>query len=77
MEADEAVLSYLTELSYDPAYGARPVRGTLQNQIQKQVARKILSKDIRAGDTIQLTLGENNQIIFTKSQPAAENESES
>ena len=77
VEADEAVLSYLTELSYDPAYGARPVRGTLQNQIQKQVARKILSKDILAGDTIQLTLGENNQIIFTKSQPAAENESES
>ncbi|QQD76613.1 AAA family ATPase [Curtobacterium sp. YC1] len=45
---------WLAERGYDPVYGARPLRRLMQRQIDDQLARAILSGDVRDGDTVRV-----------------------
>ncbi|HUX50737.1 MAG TPA: ATP-dependent chaperone ClpB [Spirochaetia bacterium] len=47
----------LADLGFDPAFGARPLKRTIQNEIQNPLARKLLAGEIKDGDTIAVTLG--------------------
>lgn len=49
--ADEA-LDYLAEKSYDPRYGARPVRRTLTERIEDELAGRMLDGEYKSGDTV-------------------------
>lgn len=49
---------YLAKLSYDPAYGARPVGRTMQQVVLSPVATAILSGDVAAGQTLQISYRE-------------------
>jgi len=40
------------ERGYDPAYGARPLKREIQNDIENPAARLILQGDYREGDTL-------------------------
>ena len=41
----------LAKEGYDPNYGARPLRRLIQNKILNPLAEKIISKQIKEGDT--------------------------
>jgi ATP-dependent Clp protease ATP-binding subunit ClpC len=47
-------LELLAKLSYDPEYGARPVRRKLQDLVEDPIAEKILSGEFKKGDTIKI-----------------------
>jgi len=42
--------------SYDPAFGARPVKRALQRRLRDPLAEKILAEEIGAGDTVVVTV---------------------
>jgi len=42
----------LTDIGYDPAYGARPLRRAIQKHIQDPLALSILSGEFREGDAV-------------------------
>jgi ATP-dependent Clp protease ATP-binding subunit ClpB len=44
--------AWLAEKGYDPAYGARPLKRVIQKYLQDPLAEKILSGDIKDGDTV-------------------------
>ncbi|HQN04155.1 MAG TPA: ATP-dependent chaperone ClpB [Anaerolineaceae bacterium] len=44
--------SYLAEAGYDPAFGARPLKRTIQRDLQDPLAMKLLSGEYAEGDTI-------------------------
>ncbi|MGI8424552.1 MAG: ATP-dependent chaperone ClpB [Chloroflexota bacterium] len=46
--------AYLGREGYDPVFGARPLRRTIQREIENSLARRILSGEIRDGDTVQI-----------------------
>src|SRR6056297_2417948 len=50
----------LLELGFDPAYGARPLRRVIQNQIKDELAMLLLEEKIKEGDkiTVNFTDGE-------------------
>ena len=50
----EAARSHVIENGYDPIYGARPLKRYLQKYVETLTARKILSGDVHAGDTLIL-----------------------
>ena len=54
IEASPAALSLLAEKSYDPQYGARPVRRKLQDLIEDPIAEKILDGSFQAGTLIKV-----------------------
>jgi ATP-dependent Clp protease ATP-binding subunit ClpB len=58
LEVNQKAQEYLAELGFDPDYGARPLKRTIQKELQDPLAMAILSGDFKAGDTIQVDVGE-------------------
>jgi len=48
----DAALDYLADVGFDPVYGARPLKRTIQRELETVVARGILAGDFSDGDTI-------------------------
>ena len=51
VEVSAAVEEALAQEGYDPQYGARPLRRLIQSKILNPLAEKIISKEIKEGDT--------------------------
>lgn len=51
--SDEAV-KHIAQVGYDPAFGARPVRRAIQNELQNQLAKMLLEGDYTEGSNIQI-----------------------
>ena len=64
---DEA-LDYLVDIGFDPVYGARPLKRTIQKQLENNMAIGILSGDYADGDTIMVVVI-NDRIHIRKAQP--------
>ncbi len=47
-----AALDYLADVGFDPVFGARPLKRTIQREVETAVAQKILRGDVNDGDTI-------------------------
>ena len=62
LEVTDAAKDWLIELGYDPVYGARPLRRVLQTKAETMIARRILSGDLRAGDTLILDVEDDSLI---------------
>ena len=52
VELTDAAKEFIIEQGYDPAYGARPLKRTLQRRIQDPLALQILQGDVREGDHV-------------------------
>ena len=48
--------AWLAERGYDPVYGARPLRRLMQHEIDDNLARALLSGEVRDGDTVRVDL---------------------
>ena len=62
----EAAKAQVVENGYDPVYGARPLKRYLQNYVETLAAKKILSGDVHAGDTLELDVRDGQFIINVK-----------
>jgi ATP-dependent Clp protease ATP-binding subunit ClpB len=56
LDAEPAVLDFLSEKGYDPAFGARPLKRVMQQRIMNPMSREILSGQISKDSVIMLTL---------------------
>jgi ATP-dependent Clp protease ATP-binding subunit ClpB len=52
LQVSDAAREWLALNGFDPVYGARPLRRLVQTAIGDQLARALLSGDIRDGDTV-------------------------
>ena len=52
LELSDEARELLTEEGYDPAYGARPLKRTIQQRLQNPLANEILAGNIPEGSTI-------------------------
>ena len=57
---------YLIEKGYDPKYGARPLRRTIQNMIEDKLAEKILDGAVKEGDEVEVAKGEEGLLFAAK-----------
>jgi len=56
LEVSEAGREWLALNGFDPVYGARPLRRLVQSAIGDQLAKQLLSGDVREGDTVRVDL---------------------
>lgn len=63
LEVSDDAKKWLGERGYDPAYGARPLRRLIQQAIGDSLAKKLLSGEIWDGDTVHVTVGEDNLVV--------------
>jgi ATP-dependent Clp protease ATP-binding subunit ClpB len=67
-EISPAACDFLVERGYDPVYGARPLKRSIQREIENPIATKLLENTFIAGDTIYIDQGENG-LIFSNKAP--------
>jgi ATP-dependent Clp protease ATP-binding subunit ClpB len=60
IEVTEKAQQYLADQGYDPDFGARPLKRTIQKQLQDPLALAILSGEFIVGDTIRVDVGEKS-----------------
>jgi len=57
LSLDHEAIEWLAAKGYDPAYGARPLKRVLQQELQDPLAEKILLGEILDGSTVKVTSG--------------------
>ena len=71
VELAPAARSWLAKAGYDPAFGARPLRRTLQKHIESPLSVKLLSGEFASGGLVMVDVDtKNDAIVFHAAQPA-------
>ncbi|HLX26578.1 MAG TPA: ATP-dependent chaperone ClpB, partial [Candidatus Cybelea sp.] len=69
---DDAAKRHIVKVGYDPHYGARPLKRTIQKELETPIGRKILAGDINEGDTVNVGFDENRaELTFNVGEPVA------
>ena len=63
LEVTEAARTWLAEHGFDPIYGARPLRRLVQKEIGDQLARAILSGEVRDGDAVTVDVLDDGLVL--------------
>lgn len=56
LEVSDEALDYLAEAGFDPVYGARPLKRTIQQKLENPLAQSILTGQFTPGHTIDVVL---------------------
>ena len=65
VELTEAAKNFLVSEGYDPMYGARPLKRTIQRRVLDPLAMRVLEGEFREGDRITVDVGDN-ELTFQK-----------
>ena len=63
LQADDDAVAALAKDGFDPRYGARPLRRTLQNEVEDVVAEQMLDGKLQSGDTAHVRLRDDKVVI--------------
>lgn len=66
LEIDDADKEKIALMGFSSEYGARPIKGTIRNQLKRPLSRMIIANEIHKGDALKVTLTDENEIKFTK-----------
>ena len=64
-EIREQALDLLGEADFDPAYGARPLKRAIQNQLENPLANEILAGNFIGGDVVKVDV-DSEKLTITK-----------
>ena len=56
LQVDQKAKTFLIDKGYDEKYGARPLRRTIQSQLEDKLAEEILDGTIHEGDLVKVTV---------------------
>jgi ATP-dependent Clp protease ATP-binding subunit ClpB len=59
-------LGYLGEAGFDPVYGARPLKRTIQQQLENPLAQALLTGQFQTGDTVTVSLSKGVLVFKSK-----------
>ena len=69
LDVTSAAREWLALTGYDPIYGARPLRRLIQTAIGDQLARALLSSEVKDGDTVIVDLNPAKDSLDLRSGP--------
>jgi ATP-dependent Clp protease ATP-binding subunit ClpB len=69
LEVTPEAIEYLTEVGYDPDFGARPLKRAIQRELQDPLALSILSGEFQEGDLIRVERSEEGLRFVPLIQP--------
>ena len=67
---DDKAMDFLVEKGYDPTYGARPMRRSVERYLEDPLAEEILKGNLHEGEPVRVTM-EENKLVFTQNTPAS------
>src|SRR5438045_3405677 len=69
LDVSDAAKDLLAEAGFDPVYGARPLRRTIQRLVLDPLAQSVLKGELHEGDTIRVDTS-GGEMTFTDERPA-------
>jgi ATP-dependent Clp protease ATP-binding subunit ClpB len=72
VELTDGAKDFVVAEGYDPMYGARPLKRTIQRRILDPLAMRVLEGEFKEGDQVGVDVGENG-LSFVKKQTAGVN----
>jgi ATP-dependent Clp protease ATP-binding subunit ClpA len=70
LDIDEDVRSFLIEKGFDPQYGARPLKRTIQRYLEDPLAEELIAGHFKSGVPIHVSV-EGEHLKFTQAQKVA------
>ena len=67
-EVTDRAKQALVQEGYDPAYGARPLRRTIQRRVENPLAKRVLSGEFTEGDRLLVDLDDQGGYTFTRTE---------
>jgi ATP-dependent Clp protease ATP-binding subunit ClpB len=74
LDITESAKALIAEKGYDPIYGARPLKRTIQRMIQDPLAVKILAGEFTEGDLVKIE-SDGGELAFSRGSAASPGES--
>jgi ATP-dependent Clp protease ATP-binding subunit ClpB len=68
VQLTDAAKERLVREGYDPTYGARPLKRTIQRRVLDPLAMRVLEGEFREGDTVIVDAGDGDALRFEKRQ---------
>ena len=72
MRLSDTSLDVLTQLGYNPEYGARPLKRVVQRELETPLARALLKQTIADGDTAEFVSDPSTGKLILQVVAAAE-----
>ena len=63
---DDSVLSWLAHKGFDPTYGARPIRRTIQKHVQDSLAKLLLSGSLSENSQLNISIQDNKLLLLSQ-----------
>ncbi|MFO7753108.1 MAG: ATP-dependent chaperone ClpB [Desulfobacteraceae bacterium] len=67
LEPDEAALNFISDLGFDPVFGARPLKRVIQKHLENRLSMELISGNIKEGDTVKVTC-RDEELVFDKKE---------
>jgi ATP-dependent Clp protease ATP-binding subunit ClpB len=64
LTATEGAIDWLSQLGFDPQFGARPLKRVMQKKVLNELSKQILAGQVNKDDHILLDLNERNEFVF-------------
>ncbi|MCF7928257.1 MAG: ATP-dependent chaperone ClpB [Spirochaetales bacterium] len=58
LELDDRARKFIADAGFDPAFGARPLKRSIQNHLQNPLAKQMLAGEIPDGSTVKVRTGD-------------------
>ncbi len=68
IELTESAREWLAKEGFDPQFGARPLRRTLQRKVESPLSRRLLAGEFKAGDQVVVDADEKEGIVFRRKE---------
>jgi ATP-dependent Clp protease ATP-binding subunit ClpC len=63
VDVDDAAIDHLAAEGFDPEFGARPLRRTIQRTVENQLSRRVLAGEIEEGDRVTVGVADGELTI--------------
>ncbi|HRY60383.1 MAG TPA: ATP-dependent Clp protease ATP-binding subunit [Patescibacteria group bacterium] len=65
LEITKKAIDWISKNGFDAEFGARPIRRLIENEVENQIAEKIVSGEIEEGEKVSMDL-KNDKIVFVE-----------
>jgi len=76
LELTEKAKDWISEKGYDPVYGARPLRRTIERFVENPLSSKLLRGEVKEGDAVKVDLDKEGKELTFKTKTAAKTAAE-
>lgn len=68
LEVSDDAKAIIAKKGFDPVFGARPLRRSIQNMIEDRLAEEMLEDKVKQGDTISIEARDDELVFVNKSR---------